>query len=341
MPQRDFFSFCTTLKPVELKALGELSSVRHLQKGEKIYEFAQPADSIFSLNRGTIDLTRPVEGESEETIGLARGDFFGYVDTLAGVARLHTATAREMVSVQCFEKAKFEQLAQRVPTFFLFLCKLMARRAHETLSDATTDDGLQLSGDLASFDLVTVHQTLISSGQTGELNLLSDAGERLATFYFEEGSPRSGQFQHLTGEEAFWQLFLCEQIPGTFSFRSGQQVSADSIQSAQIAMPPNDLLLSAMHYRDELASLKKSMPAAQTTLQRVKEKFAWSEEADPQLRPLAERIWLLMGTRHMSIDDLYRHNAVCELRIYLAVAELLRSGDIVEKSDPPRFAVVS
>ncbi|MDQ2868720.1 MAG: cyclic nucleotide-binding domain-containing protein [Verrucomicrobiota bacterium] len=341
MPQRDFFSFCTTLRPVELKALGELSSVRHLQKSEKIYEQGQESASIFSLNRGTIDLLRKAEGEPDEASGLARGDFFGYVDTLADVPRLHTATAREMVSVQCFEKEKFAQLAQRVPTFFLFLCKLMARRAHDTLADTAAEPGLQLSGDLASFDLVTVHQTLISSGQTGELTVLSDAGERLATFYFEEGSPRSGQFQHLTGEEAFWQLFLCEQIPGTFSFRSGQQATAASIQSAQIAMPPNDLLLSAMHYRDELASLKKSMPGAQSSLQRVTEKFAWSENADAHLRPLAERIWLLMGTHPMSIDDLYRHNAVCELRIYLAVAELLRSGDIVDKTEPPRFAVVS
>ncbi|PZR74883.1 MAG: hypothetical protein DLM52_08660, partial [Chthoniobacterales bacterium] len=110
----------------------------------------------------------------------------------------------------------------------------------------------QLSGSLENFDLVTVHQTIISSGQTGELCVSSESGERVATFYFEHGAPRSGQFHHLTGAEAFWQLFLSDEIPGTFSFTSGARPISDCVQSAGIEQAPNDLLLEAMQYRDEL-----------------------------------------------------------------------------------------
>ena len=79
----------------------------------------------------------------------------------------------------------------------------------------------KLSGSLANFDLITVHQTIISSGQTGELEVLNAHNERMATFFFQGGALRSGQFQQLTGEEAFWQLFLSDDIPGSFSFASG------------------------------------------------------------------------------------------------------------------------
>ena len=54
MPRRDFFSFCTTLRPIELKALGELSHVRHLRKNELIYTTGDLAEEIYSVNRGVV-----------------------------------------------------------------------------------------------------------------------------------------------------------------------------------------------------------------------------------------------------------------------------------------------
>src|SRR5438477_9649449 len=111
MPQRDFFSFCTTLKPVELKALGELSHVRHLSRGELIYKSADPAEEIYSVNRGVVELTQLVPGASDERTYLSRGDIFGSTETLAYGTRSHSATAQEAASVQCFERKNFADIS--------------------------------------------------------------------------------------------------------------------------------------------------------------------------------------------------------------------------------------
>jgi cAMP-binding proteins - catabolite gene activator and regulatory subunit of cAMP-dependent protein kinases len=341
MPRRDFFSFCTTLRPVELKALGELSRVRHLQKDEMIYQSGDISDAIYSVNRGVVELTYVTPKSGDERTYLSRGDIFGLTETLAGLERSHSACAQELVSVQCFEAQNFTAIARRVPTFFLFLCEQMALRLQQSSAIAATSVCQQLRGDLANFDLVTVHQTIISSGQTGELCVLNESGERIATFFFENGSPRSGQFQHLTGEEAFWQLFLCENIPGTFSFSAGARPITDCLQSAEIQQSPHDLLLSAMQYRDELAELKKSMPTPRTLLQRFANDFEWPNDVDERLRPLAERVWRLIDHRRVTIDQLFRQNSVCELKIYTLIAEMLRTGQIAIVDETAHLAKAS
>lgn len=327
MARRDFFSFCTTLKPVELKALGELSHVRHLQAGELIYKAGDLATEIFSVNRGVVEVLRPREDAEDERTLLGRGDMFGVRDTFASQSRSHSARAQEGVSLQCFDRENFVAIARRVPTFFLFLCEQMTEKFQNGDSQSA---GLyqQLSGSLANFDLVTIHQTIISSGQTGELCVLNENGERLATFYFEEGVPRSGQFQHLTGVEAFWQLFLADAIPGRFSFSAGARPITGCLKSAEIDLGSHDLLVSAMQFRDELEHLKENTPGPDVPLQRLAQEFYWPREADPALRPLAERMWNYVGHRRVTIGELFRQNAVCELKIYQVIAELLRSGQL-------------
>jgi len=327
MPGRDFFSFCTTLKPVELRALGELSHVRHLQKSELIYKSGDLSGELYSVNRGVIELTQLVPGSSDERSYLSRGDIFGATDTFAFSPRSHSAAAQEDASVQCFQRKNFAAISHRVPSFFLFLCEKMAERLHQRDPGKHISVCKQLSGSLANFDLVTVHQTIISSGQTGELCLLSERNERLATFYFEHGAPRSGQFQHLTGAEAFWQLFLCDDIPGTFSFTSGARPITDCLQAADIDQSSNDLLLEAMQYRDELHDLKKKTPSAWTPLER-RGKFDWPEEADAALRETAKEIWNSIGDGRVTINQLFERNSVCELKIYQIAVELLGAGQL-------------
>ncbi len=333
MPCRDFFSFCTTLKPVELKALGELSRVRHLQKGERLYGTGDVADGLYSVNRGVIELTRCAPGEPESRSFLSRGDLFGGVESLAEIPRLHTAMAQELVSLQCFDKQNFDAICKRIPTFFLFVCEQMAIQVQQIPGGAASGNCQQLRGDLANFDLITIHQTIISSGQTGELCLLNGNSERMATFAFRDGAPRSGQFQHLTGEEAFWQLFQCDDMPGTFSFTTGAQPITDCLQSAEINASPQDLLLSAMQSRDELHALRKLLPDARTPLERSSDFFAWPSDADERLLPVGERTWQLMDRRRMTIEQLFRLNSVCELKIYSVIAEMLRAGLIVARED--------
>ena len=126
VPRRDFFSFCTTLRPIELKALGELSHVRHLQKGELIYTTGDLAEEVYSVNRGVVEVIHLIPGESDERSFVTRGDIFGVADALGKMPRSRSARAQEIVSLQCFNRENFVAISQRVPSFLLFLCEQMA-----------------------------------------------------------------------------------------------------------------------------------------------------------------------------------------------------------------------
>ncbi len=315
VPRRDFFSFCTTLRPIELKALGELSHVRHLQKGELIYTTGELAEEVYSVNRGVVEVIQLIPGESDERSFVTRGDIFGVADALGKMPRSRSARAQETVSLQCFNRENFVAISQRVPSFLLFLCEQMAHRLNQVRAGKGPGVSQKLSGSLANFDLITVHQTIISSGQTGELEVLNEHNERIATFYFQGGALRSGQFQQLTGEEAFWQLFLSDDIPGSFSFASGVQPITDCLQSVET--DPN------------------------TLLQRLAPSFEWPPDAEPELKPLAERIWNYSFDRRFTINELFRQNAVCELKIYLVVSEMLRIGQIATVHPTPQLAKAS
>ena len=131
MPRRDFFSFCTTLRPIELKALGELSHVRHLRKNELIYTTGDLAEEIYSVNRGVVEVIQLIPGESDERSFVTRGDIFGVADALGKTPRSTSARAQETCSLQCFNRENFVAISQRVPSFLLFLCEQMALRLNQ------------------------------------------------------------------------------------------------------------------------------------------------------------------------------------------------------------------
>src|SRR5437667_11748890 len=98
VPRRDFFSFCTTLRPIELKALGELSHVRHLQKGELIYTTGELAEEVYSVNRGVVEVIQLIPGESDERSFVTRGDDFGVADPHGRMPRSLAAPRQDIVN---------------------------------------------------------------------------------------------------------------------------------------------------------------------------------------------------------------------------------------------------
>ncbi len=224
---RDFFAFCTSLKPAERRAIGELSYVRRAIAGETIYAAAAAAETFYIINRGVVELVPEGEFEPAAPNYLVRGGVFGDREVLTNVPRKHLARAHEPASLQSFDARDFPELIERAPAFFHYLSEQLARRLVQA-SDAVAvqTPGLHLSGSLSNFDLVTIYQTIVNSAQTGELAIRSDDDDRVCTFFFESGQPRCGRFQHLTGEEAFWQLFLAETLHGTFVFSAGTKEPA-------------------------------------------------------------------------------------------------------------------
>ena len=56
MSKSDFFSFITKLKPIELKAIGELSQVMHLEEGITVYQCGDASDALYIINRGALQV---------------------------------------------------------------------------------------------------------------------------------------------------------------------------------------------------------------------------------------------------------------------------------------------
>ena len=328
MPKQDFFAFCTSLKPIELKALGGLSRVEHLGAAETIYSPGEPGHTLYIINRGVVELVEDETNRGGIGTYLSRGDVFGEVEALTDRARRHHARSCEPVSLQSFKRDDFPELLQRIPSFFRFLCNQLANRLAENSAAAGSLQSLQLSGTLANFDLVTIYQTIVNSSQTGELSIRTDSGEVTSKFYFDAGQPRSGQFEHLRGEEAFWQLFLTDGIPGTFSFSSGAANQAEQPEAAEITRAAGDMLIHALQWRDEFEALKGEMFEGAALLERRKPHLSADQVGSAALRPLVEQIWRFSDKRRVPLRSLYPRFEVCELRIYQAVAALVRSGHL-------------
>ena len=326
MLDQDFFTYCTGLRLLELKAIGELSRVRHLGEGEVVYSTGDAGDALFIINRGVVEVIQPSAQTSAPATYLSRGDVLGDVETLSGLPRKHVARACEPVSLQCFMRKDFPELIRRVPSFFHFLSNQLAVRLAQARDLAMAQSHcLELSGNLANFDLCTVYQTISNSSQTGQLRISSPTGDLISALFFEQGQPRCGQFEHLTGEEALWQLFVNEHLAGTFSFSTGSLPEKDWIQSERITKNASEMLINALQGRDEFAELKQKFGDRDATLQRNKATLTWPAGAPPESLAVAEQIWKFAERGPVTVEQLYRHCTLCELKIYQVVEELLRS----------------
>src|SRR5262249_11723907 len=76
MLQGDFFTFCTSLPMLELKAVGELSCVKHYGEGELVYSAGDASNELFVVNRGLVEITPNPTLPGCSTV-LCRGDFSG------------------------------------------------------------------------------------------------------------------------------------------------------------------------------------------------------------------------------------------------------------------------
>ena len=325
MVDRDFFRFCVTLKPLELKAIGQLSETRHLAAGETIYAPSDPGDTLYIINRGVVEAVRSSAKNVSDTY-LSRGDIFGDVEVLTERPRKYLVRTREPVSLQCFHRKNFPELVRRAPSFFQYLSEQLAFRLAQARDLALAQSHcLELRGSLSNFDLVTIYQTIVQSSQTGELRISNENGQLISAFYFEKGQARCGQFKHLTGEEAFSQLFLNEALPGTFSFSSGDLSISAGILSEEITRNPEEMLINALRGRDELDELKHRMFNGAATLRGRKANFAWPANALTHLQPVAKQIWAFVRSGPVTLSSLFRQCSFCELKIYEAVDELVKS----------------
>jgi hypothetical protein len=185
---------------------------------------------------------------------------------------------------------------------------------------------LELSGSLANFDLVTIYQTIVNSSQTGELTIFRENGEVLAAFSFDRGHACGGHFQHLRGDEAFWQLFQTEDLGGTFSFSSDKAASIHVLEPGWIGRSSDELLIAALQSRDELDALRRVLPNRSVRLEPLRKHL--DLEAASASGPLLGQVWERSCSRPTTLGDLYEQFLVSELKIYRVVDHLVRTEHI-------------
>ncbi len=330
MTQRDFFSYCTSLRLIELKAIGALSQVRHFRENDRIYSHGDEGEEIFIITRGAVELLPEKARPGAPATLLSRGDIFGEMGALMNLTRDHSVRACAALSVQCFRRTDFPEILHRVPSFFLFLSEKLASRLFQATELARSQSSsFELTGTLANFDVVTIYQTILQSHQTGRLTLADDEGETISEFFFEKGTPRWGRFAHLVGEEAFWQLFLHDGMAATFSFAHGDSSDRDAGPAeSRLTRSADDMLISAIHMRDQFDDVRRRLRDTSATLLRKKLNLAWDNEELADLQPVAEMVWQKAYSQPISLGDLYRKSDYCELKIYRVVDELVHTGQI-------------
>jgi hypothetical protein len=203
----------------------------------------------------------------------------------------------------------------------------MGRRLFQTRTGGlSSEGGCELAGSLANFDLITIYQTIVRSLRTGALLISDERGETVSEFYFENGTPRWGRFQHLLGEEAFWQLFIQPRKAWSFSFSKELPTNLDWTEQKIITASADEMLIQAVQMRDEFESLRKSMSDDSALLKRQQLNFVWMDSDLEELRSVAEEIWQIAYNQPMSLVDLCQRCNACALKVYLAVAGMLQAG---------------
>lgn len=327
--KRDFFSFCTSLKPLELKAIGELSTVEHIDAEVTIFSKGEPSDALYIINRGVVAVihqgARP--GDRSPITYLSRGDVFGEMGVLTDSPRSNEIRTCEPVSLQCFRKEGFPELVRRVPSFFHYLSQQLALRLIQVSDLAFIQSHcLELSGNLDNFDLVTIYQTILNSSQTGELVVTTEESDEEGRFFFRDGKPICGHYDGLVGEEAFWQLFLREDLAGTFHFSIVAPPEEEVIQEQSITRHQTDLLIQALQFRDEFKVWLEALPDPEVGLKRCRVNLDWEDPQAPDLQPLAEKIWELCYATPRTLRELLEVLPVSHVKVYRVVAGLMESG---------------
>ncbi len=330
MFSRDFFAFCTSLKPIELKAMGALSAGRQTAVGEVLYRAGDEPDALYIINRGSVEVVaNDAPPSNEQVVCLSRGDVFGDLEVLTRVPRKHCVRTREEASLRCIQQQALPELLEKVPSFFRFLCNHLAHRLIELPAGAVPEpaSALELAGSFSNFDVVTIYQTIMNSAQTGELSILHDDGSTRAVFSFDAGRPRGGRFEHLRGEEAYWQLFQT-RLQGSFSFSSGPAPTLHVLEPGYVERSADELLISALQARDELDALRSELPDATVVLKPRRPHLNLSHSSEGVSGALLGQIWERSCARRTLLSDLYPRFQVSELKIYRAVDELVKTGHI-------------
>lgn len=260
--------------------------------GSVIFNIEDPADKVYVIKSGVVEISR--EGPNTQRMNvvayLGEREALGEMSILTGSPRGSIARVPEKAELLAISRKAFMGLLGKTPLLTVRLATILAKRLEAWIRKQRLQiQGQELSGSLDYFDASTLIQTLAHSDRTGLLTLIDEHDETVGEIYIEEGEVRHARLGHLTGIEAFYQVF--QSVSGkAFTFKVGE---SDVIQQEdRIPFRTIALLFEANRLRDELNQLKEHIPNIDTVFRLKVQKFSWK---DKETAPLAKEIWDLIS----------------------------------------------
>jgi len=206
-----------------LQKIVAAGSLRRYTNGDVVFNVGDPTDEAFVIKSGVVEICR--QESDSDTIKvvayLGDGDSIGEMVLFTGSPRSSLARVPEEAEIFAIGRTAIIELCREEPALALYFCRLFASRLESWVKKGRRQDTQrQLQGSLRYFDLATVLQTLGDTSGSGTLVVRSELGRVFAELDFREGRLRHARLGHLTGEEAFYQLF--QPAPdGNFLFQGG------------------------------------------------------------------------------------------------------------------------
>ncbi len=297
--------------------------------GSWLIRRGDPGDSVFVVKSGVVEVLGPLEdGKQLPLAYLGRGECLGELAILTNMPRQADVRVPEQAELMVIDRDLFQDLMANHPGFGNQLCVILAHRLARLLQNIPAGTGKkELQGSLRYFDLATVIQTLIGSGQTGLMSLTKE-GRNTGNLFFQNGNIARAQFGHRTGDEAVHQLFQV-RLDADFLFTSSDEVSQEVGSDPSITMPSMALMLDSVRLQDELNVLNQKLPDSATLLERTDSALNWSS---PEGRTAAEEVWARLKDP-ATVGELLDGSSCCHYHVVAALLHMLETEQLMPALD--------
>jgi CRP-like cAMP-binding protein len=296
-----------------------------LGPGEVLFQPGDPADRMFVLLDGAVEILRPTADHAEPVPVkyLSAGESLGNLGLFTGAPRTSTGRVPERAEILILDRPTFLRVAESIPGFGMHVAAVFALRMERYTKQIRRQARRELSGKVEYFDLPTVVQTLINAQHDGVLTLLDAEGETVGELLLVKGQVERACCDLLEGREAVFQVFLREGITD-FVVRTVVEPDPEEISHVPISEAPMNLLLEALRQVDELARARGALSDPDRPYQARTEQLAWEDDGTRR----AAREILAKLHRPRRLEDLVGLIHCSRYVLYQVAARLHETGQI-------------
>jgi CRP-like cAMP-binding protein len=303
------------------RALTEAGSIIALKPGAKLFSAGDPSDRMHIIRTGIIEVwRRGLDGKYQVVAYLGPGDAIGETVMLTGSRRESEARAPEGAELLQIRREAFVDLCRRTPELMMRLMVVFAHRLEAAYKRETIERRRQLKGSLQHFDLPTVLQTVGRS--QGMLSIHKGLGALAAEIEVQAGTIQYARHGHLSGIEAFYQLFQ-SPAEGEFVFREGFKLPPED-RGPLVGRPIDQALIAAMSLVDEMRGLIDRFPDTDRIYLPRYDELQWVE-ADSTVA--ANDLWACLH-RGQTFSKALETLPYCHARLFKILARLVNTEQV-------------